>query len=211
MHTINYIQILSGAKYFILHKVRNATITNKITILLLTSTFVSLSFSSMTCFRMVRACLHASFRVIDWKGEKYMTSEIFVQKRAPKISRRVLKFSVVYVSRNNMGYWHTGNLGPWTCALDSGTLTLHLGSKAHKKLSKRKNCTHFLLGIFFVHFSRARNYWVSRCPGHTKVVSRDCQVDGQPKTWVFWQETEKKPWQSKFWGRFSERKPKFEP
>ena len=33
----------------------------------LTSTLVSLSFSSMTCFRMVNACLQASFKVIDWK------------------------------------------------------------------------------------------------------------------------------------------------
>lgn len=35
----------------------------------ITSILVAFSFSSMTCFRMVREDLMASFNVMDWSGE----------------------------------------------------------------------------------------------------------------------------------------------
>ena len=41
----------------------------------LTSTFVSLSFSSITCLRIVKACLHASFKVIDWNKAQYLITK----------------------------------------------------------------------------------------------------------------------------------------
>ncbi len=57
--------------------------------------------------------------------------------------------------------------------------------------------THYVLS-----FGRPRNYWVSGCPGHPKMVTetqifsrfsnrkpRDCQVDGKCQTWVFWRES----------------------
>ena len=43
-----------------------------------TSMFVALSFSSMTCFKIVRACLLASLSVIVWKNKKNLrTKEIY--------------------------------------------------------------------------------------------------------------------------------------
>ena len=43
---------------------------------ILTSTFVEFSFSSITCFRIVSADLHASFNDIDWNNKTYTLTKI---------------------------------------------------------------------------------------------------------------------------------------